>query len=134
MPLLAAVVAPLSATALARAEAKALVIGSVELVAEVLSATVAAERSVLSASVKEIEPVLVRKAPVSMSVVLGLLATVLVSSVTAPRTLMVVICGWSLVPVIVTVTAWVLLALLVPESSLMVIVYVAVTVSPAARY
>ena len=132
---MAALVAPLSATALARAVAKSVEIAALELVAEVVSATDAAERSVASASVKEIEPVLVRKAPVSTApVVLGLSTTVLLSSVTAPMTLVAVICGASLLPVIVTVTAWVLLALLVPESSLMVIVYVAVTVSPAARY
>ena len=78
-------------------------------------------RSVSSTSAKVTEP---------LSVKFGVVA----SSVTAPFTSTTVIVGVSLVPVITTVTSRVAVLLPVPLSSLTVIVYVAVTVSPAARY
>ena len=61
-------------------------------------------------------------------------ATKAASSVTSPATSTTVMSGWSLVPVMTTVTSWVRLSLPAPESSLNVMVYVAVTVSPSARY
>ena len=66
--------------------------------------TVTKDLSVRSRSAKSIEPLSVRYAPFSIAVVLGLLAIVVPSSVTAPATFVASIVGTSFVPVIVTVT------------------------------
>ena len=85
------------------------------------SATEDVRTSVSSTSAKVIEP---------LSVNVGVEA----SSVTAPFTSTTVIVGVSLVPVMTTVTSRVAVLLPAPLSSVTVMVYVAVTVSPAARY
>jgi hypothetical protein len=106
------------ASAEARAAARAADTEAPELATgEPCRATEEVTTSVSSTSAKVTEPVSVRKLPVSTVPVLGLSATGATSSWTVPLTSTTVMVGVSLVPVMVTVTSWKVLAVPVPLSS-----------------
>ena len=122
VPLWAAFVAPLSCMAPARALAKAVDTEVPVLALVECRAIEADDRSVASMSVKLIDPLSLRKDPVSVVAVLGLSLRMPASSVSAAVTSITVIVGESLPPLMVTLTSWLELAVLLPESSRMVMV------------